>query len=212
MSGPGPAPIRLVVGLGNPGPQYRLTRHNLGFRVLDRLAERQGLVFRLTRRGEEAEWAVPGNGRVLLLKPHTFMNLSGQAVGPLVRRHGWPPAAVLVVVDDLALAPGQIRLRAGGSAGGHNGLKSLIEALGTEEFPRLRIGIGHPQGRMPVIDWVLGVPWGEDRARLEAAVDTAAEAVETVLTRGWDQAATRYNATSLLPGGGRAGGGDGGGV
>lgn len=142
---------RLVVGLGNPGPEYEWTRHNVGFHVLDRTALHEGLLFRSARQlegysGPRAfQVAQSFDPDALLLKPETFMNRSGQAVGPVVSWLGIEPAEMLVVYDDLDLALGQLRLRPHGGAGGHNGMSSIMETLGTDRFPRLRIGIGRPR-------------------------------------------------------------------
>lgn len=163
---------RVVVGIGNPGPEYDLTRHNVGFMVLDRLAERYGQSFRRLERKDPdgtkrfsgkvkarvCDLDVDGAGKVLLVQPQTYVNLSGQAVGPILRAYGLEPDALFVVIDDLNLPQGRIRVRPSGSSGGHNGLKSLSDALGgTDEYPRLRLGIGRPQGaeRDSVVDYVL---------------------------------------------------------
>lgn len=183
----------LIVGLGNPGKEYQETRHNVGFRVVELLAQRHGIELRRQR-----HQAVFGEGRiagvsVLLAKPLTYMNLSGAAVAALARYHNVTPADILVICDDVALPVGRLRLRGQGSAGGHNGLRSIIDALGTTRFPRLRIGVGAPDGR-PLVDHVLG---RFDRAEAEAIAVTlaeAADAVETFLRDGLEAAMNRYNA------------------
>jgi PTH1 family peptidyl-tRNA hydrolase len=183
-----PGGIELVVGLGNPGVQYQGTRHNIGFMVLDARARRLGFRF---RRDGPAD--VARHEGCYYLKPLTFMNLSGDAVGPFCRRYGIRPEHVLVVCDDIDLPPGTIRLRRAGSSGGHNGLKSLQRAFGTEAFPRLRIGIGRPPEDIPVIDWVLtGWPRSE-RARWQEVLERADRAIDAVLSEGLEAAMSRYN-------------------
>ncbi|MBI4328935.1 MAG: aminoacyl-tRNA hydrolase [Chloroflexi bacterium] len=188
----------LVVGLGNPGLEYARSRHNVGFRVVEMLSRRHGIPLR-TRRGK----ATIGEGRVgtgedgrpvLLAKPRTYMNLSGEAVGPLVRNGDIRLSDLLVVCDDLDLPLGKIRLRPGGSAGGHNGLRSIIAALDTPEFPRLRVGIGRPEeaGEEP-IEHVLGPFRPEELPVAGAAIERAAQAVLCFLEEGIDQAMNRFN-------------------
>jgi len=186
---------RLIVGLGNPGPEYANTRHNVGFRVIDRLAERHRLeVRRLEKR------ALTGRGRledeeVVLAKPQTFMNLSGESVAPLMRLLDLQPADLLVITDDLDLPVGRLRLRETGGAGGHNGLKSLIQHLRTEDFPRLRIGVGRPaQGeRGAVVDHVLSKFARHELEPIAQAIDAAADAVEAVAREGLTAAMNRVN-------------------
>lgn len=148
--------MKLIVGLGNPGPKYRNTRHNLGFMVLDALAEVLGVSLeREKHQGLFAEALLAGE-KVLLLKPMTFMNRSGDCVAPFARQKAHEPQNVLVIVDDIHLPLGRIRMRPAGSAGGHNGLKSLIERLGSDQFPRLRMGVGSSDPSQPLPDHVLG--------------------------------------------------------
>ena len=184
----------LVVFLGNPGPKYDGTRHNVGFRVGDVLSKRKGVeIRRLKNRALTAECELGGT-RVLLVKPQTYMNLSGEAVRPLADFYKIPPEHVLVVSDETALPPGRIRLRAGGSAGGHNGLKSIIQHLGTDAFPRLRLGVGappHPDYEM--VDWVLGTFRGEDVKLMDTAAEKAADAIECCVRDGIDKAMSLYN-------------------
>lgn len=166
----------LVVGLGNPGPEYAGTRHNIGFQVLDRLAEAGGARFAPDRYGDRAELRHKGRA-FILIKPSTFMNLSGKAVRYWMEQEGIPADRVLVITDDLAIPFGAIRIRAKGGAGGHNGLASIIALLGTEEFPRLRFGIGSdfPKGRQS--EYVLA-PWAPDEQKaLPERIELAAKAV-----------------------------------
>ena len=184
----------LIVGLGNPGEKSERTRHNVGFLVVDALAERLGVpVQKLKHRALTNTVRLAGQ-KALLMKPVTFMNLSGEAVGDAARFYKLPPERVLVISDDTALPLGKLRLRKGGSAGGHNGLKSIIQHLGTDQFPRLRLGVGEkPRPDYDMADWVLGRLQGEDWKAMEAAVDRAADAVECVLSQGVDAAMNRFN-------------------
>jgi len=180
--------FRLVAGLGNPGRQYAETRHNAGFFVLDELARRSAAGFRF-----EAKWdaeIVLCGGR-LLMKPQTFMNLSGESVGNYARYHRLDPAEVLVVYDDVALPLGQLRLRKSGSAGGHNGLESVLIHLGTEKVPRLRVGIGGASGQL--VDHVLGKFLPEEWPKVESAVGRAADAIDHANAHGLDAAMNIYN-------------------
>lgn len=184
-------PAWIVVGLGNPGGEYRGTRHNVGFDVVDRLAERHRI--RLDRSRYRARYGLGTIGEVpvLLVKPLTFMNLSGQAVAPFAREMSLPPARILVVADDLSLEVGTLRLRAQGSAGGHNGHKSIIDALRTQEYPRLKIGIGSAGG--DAISHVLG-PFGREEIDvIREAIASAAQACECVLERGVEACMNEVN-------------------
>lgn len=189
------SPIRLVVGLGNPGPDYEGTRHNAGYMVLDKmLAKTAGPGFKKHRFGLVALYR-PG---IFLLKPLTFMNLSGDAVAPMMRFLRLDSRQILVVSDDLDIELGRIRVRAGGSPGGHNGLKSITERLGTEAFARVRVGIGRPaDARQSIIDWVLGRFAPNERLILEQALARAEGAVDTALKEGVDAAMNRWNQSPL---------------
>ena len=187
--------IGLIVGLGNPGPEYAGTRHNAGFMVIDRLlAGFPAGRFEERHTASSSVWAGKFRGRALLLqKPLTFMNLSGQAVALLARRSGIQPESILVISDDLDLPVGRLRLRNGGADGGHNGLKSIIAELGSSSFRRLRIGIGRPKPGEPD-DYVHAKSEGEEERRFEASLAAAAEAARTVLTGGMARAMNRFNA------------------
>ena len=182
-------PIRIIVGLGNPGRDYAETRHNVGFMVLDRLARRFGAEWKLdkARKGELA--AGPG---VLLIKPTTFMNCSGECVGPIMRYYKFEPEQVLVIYDDISFPVGTMRLRASGSAGGHNGMKSLIAHLGGEKFPRIRVGIGAP-GQKEMVGHVLGKFAPDERPLLEESLAKAEEATVKMLREGFQAAANKFN-------------------
>ena len=184
--------MNIVAGLGNPGVRYARTRHNLGFRVVEVLATEAGLSFggspfeaRIARGRFEG-------GDAILTKPQTFMNLAGTAVGPLARWYKVPPGDVMVVHDDLDLPPGRIRIRRGGGDGGHRGLASVIEALGTDRIPRLRIGIGRSESAPEV--WVLEPMEDEERNAFQAPVALAADAVRTWIREGIESCMNRFNA------------------
>jgi PTH1 family peptidyl-tRNA hydrolase len=184
----------LVVCLGNPGPKYAMTRHNVGFLTAEVLEKTAGAAAtRLRFQALTAQCSLGGE-RVLLMKPQTYMNLSGDAVAPAAAFYKIPPERVLVVSDDVSLPLGKLRIRRNGSAGGHNGLKSIIARLGTDAFPRVKIGVGappHPDYDMA--DWVLGVFRGQDAMEIRAACEKAAEAVECCIRSGIDAAMNRYN-------------------
>jgi PTH1 family peptidyl-tRNA hydrolase len=193
-SAPAVPPCWLIVGLGNPGPEYRNTRHNVGFRVIECLAERHRIdAGRGERRALVGRGSIRGTA-VLLVRPVTFMNLSGEAVGPLMRHYSLSPAHVLVVHDDMDLPTGRVRVRPGGGAGGHNGLRSLIQHLGTEEFPRVKIGVGRPHSGAAGIDHVLGKFGRGEGEIISEAIERAADAVEVVLAEGLTAAMNRFNA------------------
>ncbi len=181
--------IRIIVGLGNPGATYADTRHNVGFMVLDRLARHFNVPWKAEKKYKGELAAGPG---LLLVKPQTFMNLSGESVGPLMRFFKFTPEQVLVIYDDISFPCGTMRLRAGGSAGGHNGMKSLIAHLGSDRFPRLRIGIGVP-GQKDMVGHVLGKFSPEEKPLLEDALARAEQAVLTLLRDGFEAAANQFN-------------------
>ena len=185
-------PEWLVVGLGNPGPEYKGTRHNVGFELIDRLAEKHRI--KLDRSKHQARYGVGTlfETSVVLVKPLTFMNLSGRAVAPLMRDYALRPERVLVVADDTDLAPGRLRLRAEGSAGGHNGHKSLIGSLGTQAYPRLKIGIGRTT-KDDTIDHVLGPFHPDERPDVEAALRRCEAAIEALFLRGIEAAMQESN-------------------
>jgi PTH1 family peptidyl-tRNA hydrolase len=188
-----PRPRRLIVGLGNPGPDYEGTRHNVGFMVVDRIAARLGRVTWAEAASScvaEGRWA---GHAVALAKPLTFMNRSGQAYRALLRRYGLEPEAALVVYDDLALPLGALRLRERGSAGSHNGAQDVVDRLNSTEFPRLRVGVGDSFPRGGQVAYVLS-PFDEgERPALEAALDAAADAALAFVTDGLVAAMNRFN-------------------
>jgi len=199
--GPGGGPLpcpeeavkKIVVGLGNPGSRYEKTRHNIGWMVLDRLADRAGSVGRVKARDAAATiHGRIGDVELALVKPTTYMNLSGQAVRKVLARERLPMRDMLVVVDDMALPFGRLRIRAQGSAGGHNGLRSIIGEMGTQDFARLRIGIGAP--KQGAVEHVLGDFAHAEQGHLEVILDAAADAVLTWAEEGPEEAAQRWNA------------------
>lgn len=184
----------LLVGLGNPGNQYENTRHNVGFLVADELAERQNAPIQRLKFKALTNLLTISGEKVLVMKPVTYMNLSGEAVRQAVDFYKIPPERVLVVSDDTALAVGRLRIRKGGSAGGHNGLKNIIQHLGTDQFPRVRVGVGEkPHPDYDMADWVLGKFQGEDKKAIDQAVKRAADAVECILAEGIDRGMSRFN-------------------
>jgi len=182
----------LIVGLGNIGAEYANTRHNIGFKVLDALSKASNIFFEDNRHAAKAEMKVKGR-TFILIKPNTYMNLSGKAVGYWMQAEKIPIDNLLVVVDDLALAMGQIRLRGKGSDGGHNGLKDITRVLGTNDYARLRLGIGNDFGRGKQVDYVLG-EWTEgELASLALVLEKAADAVVGFGTIGLERAMNQYN-------------------
>jgi len=182
----------LITGLGNPGKEYENTRHNVGFKVLDALTEASNIVFGEERYGWVTEYKFKGR-TFILLKPSTFMNLSGKAVNYWLQKENIPLENLLVVVDDLALPLGTLRLRAKGSDAGHNGLKNITEVLGSQDYARLRVGIGDnfSQGRQ--IDYVLGEWDKKEKLELTALIDTAIEIIKSFSTIGVQQTMTFFN-------------------
>ena len=193
-AGPG-----LVVGLGNPGSKYADTRHNVGFAVVDRLAARAGERFKAHKgsgnTSEVAEARLAGR-RVVLAKPRSYMNVSGGPVAGVLRYFGVPATGLVVVHDDLDLEFGAIRLKRGGGEGGHNGLRSISQSLGTKDYLRVRFGIGRPPGRQDPADFVLRRFTTGERTEVDLAVELAADAVEALLTDSLEQAQNRFHALS----------------
>lgn len=186
------APPRLIVGLGNPGAEYTETRHNAGFWFCERLAAELGARFS----HESRFHGLVANAReagVWLLMPQTYMNRSGQSVGALMRFYRIDPSELLVVHDELDIPPGQLRLKFGGGLGGHNGLKDITAHCGTQDFWRLRIGIGHPGDRNQVTNYVLKPPRREEREQIDDALDRALAAWPLIARGSWNTATTRLN-------------------
>lgn len=183
----------VIVGLGNPGREYDKTRHNAGFMVVDRLAAEVGIsVWKEEHRAKTATFNAAGK-KIMLVKPQTFMNLSGEAVGPLLRYYKVKPADMVVIYDDMDLPIGKLRIRTKGSDGGHNGMKSLIAHVGTKDFPRVRVGVGRPSAGWTVVNHVLAKPQAEDAKAFEDGIDAAAAAVRGIWELGLDLAMNRFN-------------------
>lgn len=184
----------MIVGLGNPGAEYAHTRHNVGFRVSDLLAQRLGVkIDRLKFQALTRPCAYHGQ-QILLVQPQTYMNLSGAAVGALASYYKIPPEKILVIFDDISLPVGRIRLRQEGSAGGHNGVKSIIRSLGSEQFPRIKVGVGEkPHPDYDLADWVLSKFSAQEEKALAPAVEHAVDAALLFLEEGYQKAASAYN-------------------
>lgn len=184
----------LIVGLGNPGREYEKSRHNCGFRAIDLLADRLGCkIDRMKFQGLYTQTTYRGK-KLLLLKPQTFMNLSGNAVLQLSAYFNVPPARIIVLFDDISLPPGRLRVRADGSAGGHNGIKSIIAQLGSQSFPRVKIGVGaKPHPDFDLADWVLSAFTPSEEKALAPALEWAGEAALAIVEHGVQEAANRYN-------------------
>ena len=185
----------LVVGLGNPGPQYAKTRHNVGFMVADLLAGRMGAAFKVHKKsGAEIVTGRLGHKPIVLAKPRTYMNESGRQVGPLAKFYSVSPADVIVIHDELDIDFGQIRLKLGGGEGGHNGLRSVVNALGTKDFQRVRIGIGRPPGRKDPAAFVLENFSAAQRPEVPTLCEMAADATELLIESGLEPAQNQVHA------------------
>ena len=184
----------LIVGLGNPGKQYEHTRHNCGFRGIDILAEKLGCKIDKGKfQGLYGQTTYNGS-KLYLLKPQTFMNLSGRSVLQLSAYFHIPPQKIIVMFDDISLAPGRLRIRSDGSAGGHNGIKSIINELGSQDFPRVKIGVGaKPNQDQDLVDWVLSGFTASEEKALSTALENAGQAALCIIEKGTMEAANRYN-------------------
>jgi peptidyl-tRNA hydrolase, PTH1 family len=184
---------RLVVGLGNPGPEYELTRHNAGFLTVDLLGENLRATYWKEEAGARVAAVRLGDEELLLAKPQTYMNLSGKSVKRLTAEYEIPVAELIVVHDDIDLPAGAVRAKKGGGHGGHNGLRSLSESLGSGDYLRVRVGVGRPPGRMDPADWVLQPLRGEAAEEFASMTPTAASCVMHIIERGIDSAMREYN-------------------
>jgi len=194
--------VKLIVGLGNPTAQYEKTRHNAGFWFMDGLAHHYGVTFRAESRfqGEFARHEVDGRS-VFLLKPLTYMNRSGQSVAAVAAYYKVTAGEILVVHDELDLPPGVIRLKMGGGHGGHNGLRDIVAHMGTQNFPRLRLGIGHPEDRLQVSNYVLGAPGRDDERSINEAINRGLGEIDILVRGGYAAVMNRLN--SVAASGGR---------
>ncbi|MGI8309995.1 aminoacyl-tRNA hydrolase [Saccharopolyspora hattusasensis] len=188
-----PDSVALIVGLGNPGPRYAGNRHNIGFLVADELADRIGGKFKAHKAGAEVVEGRLAGARAVLVKPRSFMNLSGGPVAGAVKFYKAPPESLIVIHDELDLPFGTIRLKRGGGENGHNGLRSISKSLGTRDYVRVRFGIGRPPGRMDPADYVLKDFSGTERKELAYFIDVCADAVETVVTKGLEAAQNQFH-------------------
>ncbi len=189
----------IAAGLGNPGKEYENTRHNAGFMAIDALALKLGVTSWNKKHRALCAESFIGNDKILLIKPQTYMNLSGESVRAAADYYNVDPSNVLIICDDINLAPGQLRIRTKGSAGGHNGLKNVISNLGTDEFPRIRIGVGARPDEVTLVDYVLGHLSGSERETIDAAAREAADAVCDIMTVGIDRAMNIYNTKKTAP-------------
>lgn len=184
----------ILVGLGNPGQKYENTRHNMGFLTVDLLAERQNVKLNKVKFKSAYNILHLGGQKVLVMKPQTFMNLSGEAVREAAQFYKIPPERVVVIYDDVSLPVGKLRVRPSGSAGGHNGIKNIIAHLGTDQFPRVKIGIGAPTDpEHDMIAWVIGVPSQSERKALLDAFTRAIDAAVCIMEEGTDKAMNKFN-------------------
>ncbi len=183
------APVQLIVGLGNPGPNYTATRHNAGFWFIEALARQADVSLRAERKfhGWVGRWH-RAQGDVHLLCPTTYMNHSGRALAALIQFYRIEPAAILVVHDEIDLAAGEVRLKSGGGHGGHNGLRDIIAALGTRDFLRLRLGVGHPGHADQVVSYVLHAPARAEREAIDTGIDQGLAVIPLVTTGAWERA------------------------
>ena len=183
----------LLVCLGNPGDKYENTRHNMGFRAVELLAEQKGVKLNKVKFKSAYNLMEFAGARCLVMKPQTYMNLSGEAVREAAQFYKIPPDRVLVIYDDVSLPAGKLRVRPSGSAGGHNGIKNIIAHLGTQDFPRVKIGTGAPEDKDGMIDWVIGVPSQKEREVLLKAFKRAIEAAACVIEHGCQRAMNDFN-------------------
>ena len=184
----------LIVGLGNPGREYERTRHNCGFRALDVLADKLGCKIDKGKFQGIYGQASYGGRKLMLLKPQTYMNLSGRSVLQLSAYFNIPPQRIIVMFDDISLEPGRLRVRADGSAGGHNGIKSIIQEVGSQAFPRVKIGVGSkPNPEFDLADWVLSTFSAQEEKALAVALSNAADAALSIIDRGVPETANRFN-------------------
>lgn len=185
--------MKCIIGLGNPGPKFEETRHNIGFMVIDELLSRHN--WKLDKEKYKGQHTVErlSGEKVMLLKPLTYMNLSGESIRPLMEYYDLNPEDIVVIYDDLDLPPGKVRLRQKGGHGGHNGIRSTIDQLDTKEFPRIRIGVGRPSSPMPVPDYVLGKFQGEDLAAAKESIQKAADACEAWMEKSFLEVMNEFN-------------------
>ena len=183
----------LIVGLGNPGQKYEHTRHNMGFLTVELLAEKTGVKLNKVKFKSACNMMNFAGCKCLVMKPQTYMNLSGEAVREAVQFYKIPADHVLVIYDDISLPVGKLRVRPTGSAGGHNGIKNIIAHLGTQDFPRVKIGVGAPGADGDMVDWVIGAPSQAERKVLVESFEKAIQAAECIIEQGCQQAMNKFN-------------------
>lgn len=183
----------LIVGLGNPGKEYENTRHNMGFKVLNKLSEKYNIPITQSKFNGKYGTGTIENEKVILLEPQTYMNLSGEAIKPMLDFYKVAPSNLLVIYDDIDVEPGKIRIRMKGGPGSHNGMKSVVKSIGSEEFPRVRVGIGQPIIKLAMIDYVIGYVPEEELKILNDGIEKAEEAVIEVLKHGINYAMNKFN-------------------
>lgn len=194
------AAVRLIVGLGNPGPRYARTRHNAGFWFADTVAQRFGGVFRAVQRFHcETSRLCIGGIECHLLKPTTYMNHSGLAIGQYVHYYRLAPQSILIAHDEIDLPPGTMRLKQGGGHGGHNGLRDTVNVLGTRDFNRLRIGVGHPGHRDDVVGYVLSPPTLEELGAIESGIEAACDLLQLLVEGEWERAFQHLHTAPRMP-------------
>ncbi len=183
----------LIVGLGNPGKEYENTRHNMGFKVLNKLSEKYNIPITKSKFNGKYGTGTIENEKVILLEPQTYINLSGESIKPMLDFYKVAPSNLLVIYDDIDVEPGKIKIRMKGGPGSHNGMKSVVNEVGTEEFPRVRVGIGQPIIKLAMIDYVIGYVPEEELKILNDGIEKAEEAVEEILKHGIDYAMNKFN-------------------
>lgn len=183
----------LIVGLGNPGKEYENTRHNMGFKVLNKLSEKYNIPITKSKFNGKYGTGIIENEKVILLEPQTYMNLSGEAIKPMLDFYKVAPSKLLIIYDDIDINPGKIKIRMKGGPGTHNGMKSVVKELGTEEFPRIRVGIGQPISKIAMIDYVIGYVPEEELKILNEGIDKAEQALEEILKSGLNYAMNKFN-------------------
>ena len=186
-------PELIVVGMGNPGPDYAASRHNVGFWLIDSLAEKVGVRLSRTHKTTYSTHVEIHEKLVVLARPRTYVNRTGEAISYLLNRYGVHPTQLVIVYDDIHLPVGKLRIRAKGSAGGHNGIRSVISAIDSNQFPRIRIGVGSPEPEDDQIGYVLGVPDDEDRSAIEHSISVGIQAISTLLCKSVDTVMSEYN-------------------
>ena len=185
--------MKLIIGLGNPGKEYENTRHNMGFKVLNKLSKKYNIPITKSKFNGKYGTGIIENEKVILLEPQTYMNLSGEAIKPMLDFYKVDYSNLLVIYDDIDVEPGKVKIRTKGGPGTHNGMKSVVKEIGTEEFPRIRVGIGQPIIKLAMIDYVIGYVPEEELTILEEGIEKAEKAIEEILKHGINYAMNKFN-------------------